>query len=199
MAKYGKSRNHGGTKPPQYKSQPVLRRTLRFVASAVQSSVVITPKSLCASLGSVCASNTTTMYILAGSVRVRRIQMWVGTATSGTQANVLVNFYTTGVAATNYEVGDDTINSSTLAYISVKPPSGTQAQFWNPVSSTTTLFSLTSSANCVMDLDLEYIMSDNDTGNPTYASTQVGTIGNVYYINLNGVNSFAPYLLSSLY
>ncbi len=194
------------SKPPQYVSQPVLRRKMRYVASGVQSSFAVTPRFLALSLGTVCTAANTTVYGIVGAVRIRSIQMWVGTSTSGTQANCLVNFLssqaTSGIASMNKEVGDDTINASELAYIMARPPAGTQASFWNTSAVTSTLCLLTCSANCVMDIDLEYILSDNEnSGMAQYTITSgSAVVGNVYYINLSGSSSgFAPYLLSSNY
>jgi len=198
-------RNNGGTKPPMYVSQPILRRKMRYVCSGVQSSFAVTPRSLALSLGTVCTATNTTVYPFVSAVRVRRIQMWVGTATSGTQANCLVNWLSstsaTGLASMNREVGDDTINASELAYITSKPPSGTQASFWNTAAVTSTIFLLTCSANTVMDIELEYIVGDNDYAQAAYTITSgSAVIGNVYYINLSGnAAGFSPYLLSSNY
>jgi len=194
------------SKPPQYVSQPIMRRKMRYVASGVQSSFAVTARKLALSLGTVCATSNTTVWGFVGAVRIRSIQMWVGTATSGTQANCLVNFLssqaTSGIASMNKEVGDDTINASELAYISARPPAGTQASFWQTAASTDTLCLLTCSANCVMDIEMDYILSDNENvGMAQYTITSgTAVVGNVYYINLSGSSTgFSPYLLSTNY
>lgn len=197
MAKKKKTRADM-SKPPQYKSQPILRRTLRYVASGVQSSVAITPSAICLSLGTICTVANTTVRGFVGAVRIRRIHLWVGTSSSGTPANILVNFGSTAAPALDWEVGDETINSSELAYVTAVPPKDSLASFWNVAGSTSTLFSVTSSANCIMQLDLDFILADNDPV-VTYAITSgAATLGNIYYINLSAAaTAFSPVFLTT--
>jgi len=190
---------NGRSRPPQYRSQPIVRRVMRYECTAAQVGLTITPQKLCCSLGTVCTVTNTTVACFIGAVRVRRIQLWGMTTTSGTSASVSVNYDGTSGFAPNTELASDTINVSEYAYISGKPPANSAASFWGKFDDTDTIFTVNLPSGGIMDLDLEYIQYDEDNGVNVFAlSSGSAILGSVYYIRLfPASNALGPYSLTT--
>jgi hypothetical protein len=183
-------------KIPQYISQPILRRTMRYSCTGAQSALAITPVTLLKSLGTVCKAANTDVTVLNESVRVLAVHLYCGTSASGTPATVTINLGAYGFNR-NEEFVDTTINAAELASVHMRPPKNSLSSFWHTYASTDTLFVVTCPAGSIMDIDLEYIASDNDPS--TRASginSGSATLGVIYYINLSAsATGFSPVAL----
>lgn len=182
---------------PMYSAQKILRRTMRYNASAVQSSVSITVPQIIASLGTVCYVANTTGRPVYAAMRLLRLRCWVATPTSGTFANVIVNFTNSGTGTSSLnlpkEISDQTINAAEPACVVCTPPKDSSASFWHEFSNTDGLFTIISSANAVLELDLEFVSNDNESAFTVTYTSGVATLGTIYYTNLgSAVTSFSP-------
>jgi len=178
---------------PQYPSQPVLSRTMRYQCTAAQSAVTYAPTRLLASLGTVCRTANTDCTVIYEACKVKRIRLWAATSASGTAATISVNFgnYAFNV---NTEYIDTTISVSEMAHLDVRPPKGTLASFWHTYASTDVLFTITCPSGTIMDIDYDMVQSDNDPSVRNMAlSSGAATLGLIYYINLSASSTaFSP-------
>jgi hypothetical protein len=186
-----------------YHSQPIQRRTMRYQCSALQNNVAITPQHVALSLGTICSVANTYVVPLAAAVRVTRVRMWCVPPTSGSAANVIVNFTTTAVVSSTGEVGATSISTAQYAAIDTKPPKESTAAFWSKASDTNTLFTLYADSGAILELDIEYVHHGQEiaAGSLIYAITSgAATLHNVYYINLTASNTgFTPVFLPGNY
>ncbi len=172
---------------------------MRYQASAVQNALAVTVPKLCASLGTVCTVANTSGSSLNTAIRIRKIHAFVATATIGTGANIVINFAAAGNTLP-LEVTDTALTSGDLAEVTVVPPKDSQASFWQTFTSSTTLFTITCSANCYLDIDLDYVQCDNEVTPTISYVSGAATVGTIYYTGLSGTsNGFLPFGLTTNY
>jgi hypothetical protein len=84
----------------------------------------------------------------------------------------------------------DASNSVTYpAHIKTVPPKETLASFWQSTS-TDDFFNISTSApNTIVDLTVSLTMGDNFLNNFATATTNAATVGNIYYLGLDGLDS----------
>ncbi len=163
-----------------WKASPVLNRTFRFRCASSTTDESITSQMLVRLM--VMCTSTTTYYSLIRYVRVRRVTMfdssggfielsWVGPLYPG---NAVVNAQGT---------------SAFPSYLTSTPPSGGDAGNWisNATASSTAVFELTGTANTtVVDVNVDYLTTD-DVGSPAALTlTTSGTTGQIYFNALDG-------------
>jgi hypothetical protein len=173
---------------------------MRYTCSAAQNGVPITPQRLAWSLGTVCTAGLAGVGIV-DTLRVKRVTMYAITPTSGTPATCSVNFISTATNPTStVEFSDTTINAAVIASISVTPPKDTLASFWTNALSTVQLFGITCPSGTILDIDFDYITSDNEFTNAVVYTFAAPVVGAVYYMYLsNNATAFAPVSLTSTY
>jgi len=172
--------------PPQLRSNPVLRHTFRYAASA-SFSEPITNNNVLGALGGIGTVVNSTITNFFGSFRINRIRIW-GASTGALVSSVSVTFFSAvGNAATNMEFSDSSTSSAEPPYLQCAPPKGSQASFWNS-SSASTLFTVVSSTPCIVDLDVSAVFADGAGGNTTGGLGTVA-VGNQYWLALDGAST----------
>ncbi len=166
------------------------RHRMRFTVNTFNNGgYTITPKSILGSLGTVCYVANSNVRSIFTSFKVREVEIWAPGIPSYT-----MNLITPSTVAIEWEASSqlsstmtmsDTSNSvSVPAHVRARPPAGSAAAFWN-TSTASTLFNLYAPQGSIVDVDLELIQ-DVDNTNSSVTTITTGTIGNTYYLALDG-------------
>ncbi len=178
---------------PAYSPQPIEKRTVRYLSTTAQTAFSVNVQNLIASCGTVCYIANSAGVAEYGAVRLVKVRAWVSPATAGTPVSVIINFATNSAINTMYEITDTSFNVSSPAYVMASPPSNSESGYWHEWSSTDSLFTITSGANCILELDLEIVKSDNEINTSINYASGVATLGRIYYTALSAAaNSFVP-------
>lgn len=175
-------------------SNVVLSHKYRFTSSS-GTPTTINVNSLLGAAGTMCTVANTTVSTFFESVRVGRVQIWTPPAAQGSFATCSLEWFG-GTSANNLEVSDTSISTATPAYISSRPPRLSLAAFWQKPAALN-LFQLTAPSGSIIDVDLELIMSDDET-TPATTAVASGTLGIVYYLALDSANGTHIYTPVSL-
>jgi hypothetical protein len=78
---------------------------------------------------------------------------------------------------------------------------GSAASTWIPNNGSGTVMTLSYPAGAVVDVDVEFILSDNITSNTTVTPANSGSNTKVYYVPLDGIttHNLLPSRLNTLY
>jgi hypothetical protein len=187
--------------PPPIHATVRIRHVYRFVnvgTSGTVSSVNVGDLAFaCGAL----ATSTSVIYSLASSVKIDWIKVWSAAIaqTAGAAANsVVVNWSTAESALAPddniVELLPSGITSTACAVFT--PPKLSTASFWvQPGNdSSTTMFQISSEKGSIVDVCMEYTLSNN-VANISNSSNSGLTAGNIYYCGLdNPVFNSANYL-----
>jgi hypothetical protein len=191
------ARKGGSSQPRQFDSNIRMRHTYRFVSTNA-TVFGISNDDILGAMGTECTVASTSANALFGSFKVHSVEVWSPPANQGGATTCSVN-WAGGVNSPSVEVSDTTVSVSMPAHIFAVPPKGATASFWQ-VSSATALFNISAPPGSVVDVDVEGVLWDEDTGitRKTYAIT-IGTLGFVYYLALDGFasNLIIPVSLTS--
>jgi hypothetical protein len=160
------------------------RHSLRFVATAGVSSDLVTVPKLLAAMGGICTITNSQLVSWASSIRVRRVTIF-----ESAQGVATVSSEVLWANATDVNSKDETISASTVPYdrpsmLSSQPPKSSLASFWWNSSATTPLFALTCSIGSVIQVDVEFTLSNALTG--ATAAIATGSQGSPYFMYLDG-------------
>ncbi len=189
------NRNPAGTRVAelsQYISQPIYRKTIRYTTSAGNTQLGVGIKPLLFGLGGMCTTAGTggTLTSLCQCFRLRRVQIWSVPPSAGATATVEINWFPSGSAdlVPAYELSNTSMSISVPAHVSSTPPRNTLASFWqNPTTASSgLLFVLTAPADSIVEVDLDFILSDNEQSVVQYSTASTVTLGKVYYVCLDG-------------
>lgn len=171
---------------PQRTQLPALQRTARYFANNSYDGG-ITPKNICYSLGAVQTSSTS-LTTFVGSFRIKQIDVYFTAATAGTALTSAIHFYT-GLASfgvNSREVNATTMSTGSVTKLTARPTTTEIAGMWNSNTGTTNLFGLNVPKGSVIDLHVEFVTSDNDSGTSTITVTGAAAANTVYYTPLDG-------------
>jgi len=186
--------------PPPLQLVPTYRKTYRFTSTASGTST-ITVGELVGALGGICTVANATLSCWTSSIRIHTIKFWPACENAGANQGYIEWFNNYG----SYAYKDDVINYTTPESTSLtgcytfKPPRGTLCGDWlNCVIGTSTqLFNITApEKGCVVDIDVESTLGISSSTSTvlTQVSITSGTLGNIYYLALDGpsVHNFPP-------
>ncbi len=171
-------------KPPQFKSEIVLQRRMRFKASAAVDQVSLQYRDLASSVVGIVALTTTTSGVLARAIRVKSIEMWFTAATAGTPVEGVIDWnsepgtaYIAGpgssVSATSTSVGEYT-------HLKSRPLPTSGQNFWHTGNDTASACTVTVPAGGILDITCEFVY--NDSANALSGASITGaTIGTWYH------------------
>jgi hypothetical protein len=182
-----KSSQRGGMErspnPPMFSSNIRVSHKYRFEATgAVTSS--ITDSQVLASLGGICALNTNNVTSWATSFRIKKISIWAAPPSQGAASTCSVEWFGFGNSPA-IEHSDTTLSVARNAVVHSQPPPQSLCSFWQKATGTA-LFKLTCPTNSVVDLTVDYILSDDEVTQSTATAT-VNVLGMVYYLPLDGI------------
>jgi hypothetical protein len=184
--KRGKELSLAAGLPPPIQITPKLNHAFRFLASSGGTFTVNTANVIGA-LGVVCYATNGNCRPFSSSFRIRKVTIWTSAGTS-TAFNASVVW----TLATGNQMKDDEVETSVPEGISVtrslvsSPPKGSLAAMWQ-VSSSNTLFTVQCNAGSILDLDVDYTISNQFVSGSQAVAT--GVLGNIYYFYLDGNTS----------
>jgi hypothetical protein len=183
-------------KPPQHKSNIVVNHTYRFTSSA-SGSHTITGLDIAGAIGGICTVSNSTLVCYAESFKIKKVEAWSTiNLANNLPASVSVEWLGSGTSS-NMEISDTSVSTANPAYITTKPPKESTSSFWqNPASNNNNLFIITQNNPTIVDIQLEYILADENVTSLTIAT---GTLGDTYYLALDGptTNVFTPVSLTT--
>jgi hypothetical protein len=149
------------------------------------------------------ASATTTLRNLATAFRIHSVTLWL--AGTGTGVNAFIDWSNSATLAISPDYAIDKMTpdgvTDTGAMV-FKPPAKSLAGFWiaNSMSGGSGVFAVTAIAGSVLDLDISYCLA-NVYGTSSVTVTGPATVGNMYYLALNGpaTNTIVPVGLTTIF
>jgi len=179
----GQPRGSTRMSPPQIRSNIVVTHKYRFTSSS-GTATAITSRGLLLACGAMCSVPNVTVSAIAGSVRVNHVSVWSPPASQGAFATCSVEFLGQTASSTQ-EVSDTSVSVAQPACISTAPPRASLASFWQtPGLADNTMFTLVAPTGSIIDMDLSFILWDNEDAATTRAVT-AGTLGTIYYLALD--------------
>ena len=185
-----KFRNERGLRsPPQWKSEPILTKTLRAHATSALSAVSISPESIVSNVVGLIAVTSTTSAHLARSMRLKKIKVYFNATAVGTYTEAIVDWASDGtmdIYSPNSSVEKATMSSADMCVLVSKPPPGSYASMWLQSDVNTALVTLTIPAGAVVDITVDYVVNDSDAvlNGPAIIGATVGTIYHLTVSNL---------------
>jgi len=190
----GKGQRSGrGSLPPALELTPRYTHTFRFTCTST-GSFTIQAIQLCGALGGICTTANSLVQTWTSSFRILGLKAWPAPSSSST-SGIYVDWY-----FSDTDLFPDTSKSTTVPEgvsvtdaVSFRPPSKSTAGFWvnSTATSSFTLFNISVVAGSVLDLTVQATLPVvNSTTSSLYGlSVTTGTLGNVYYLSLDGPSS----------
>lgn len=194
-------------KPPQLSTAVYVNHTFRYAATgSFGGSINLTDIQF--ALGCMYVS-LHDLYAICNCFKVNSIEIWAWNQTASTTLNVILEWcsaiqqQTIAGAATlgnstgcQRKITDTSGGEAHPAHIRSHPPKGSLASQWQTLNIVPTgsalssaLFNLSVPAGAVIDMNVSYYLQDGVFENTSTASTNAGTIGNLYYAPLDGVDN----------
>lgn len=170
--------------PPQIKSNIIFGHRYRFTSTGA-AAIPITV-ALLRGIGGVVATTSTTGAPIAFSVKVRSVEIWTPPASQGALATCSLEWASgSTLDSTNtVEVSDTSMSVAEPAHLRTSPPKSSLASFWQHIGADQ-LFVITAPAGSVVDVSMQYVLND-DEASPTSVVLAGATVGNMYYMPLDG-------------
>lgn len=176
--------------PPTIDLVPACHAVMRFLSNNATNTSV-TFSELLGICGGICTVVNSTVVGWASSVRIHRITIWPSASSSGVN---FANVTWVGDTASSVAWGKDTVRDASIpegttltAPFTTVPPKGTLCDQWLTPSSTT-CFNIASSIGSVVDVDVSWTLTGQQSIQPTF-TVATGVVGNIYYLPLDGASS----------
>jgi hypothetical protein len=185
--------------PPSLNTNIINRHRFRYTTISTANNYPIVVGDLLLACGGICTVTLTTVTAIAGSVKVRAVEVWSHVSTTNAPVTCSIEWASTTASAASTREVSDTSMSLMPAHIRARPPPASTPSFWHNASvPTQELFYLTCPANSVIDVTLDFILQD-DTVPAVQATTTAATLGVMYYGYLDGStrHDFLPVSLNS--
>lgn len=181
-------------------SNPVYSRQLRFNSNSNSVTKSITAIDLAGALGGICTVTNSKLNLFASSLKIRYVEVWAPVSAQGAAVSLSINFSGSANSADKL-LSDTSVNVSVPAHIRAVPPRQTLASFYQSWSGTTTLMTLNVPQDAIIDVGLSFTITTDDglSGSTPQVTISSGTLGNTYYLALDGPtsNDFVPVILPS--
>lgn len=195
----GKKKAGTGGPPPRIDTVDYVRCRRRFYCTAVQNGLQVTVNGVLGAIGVVGAVTNTSGRPIAGTFRLRAIDVWVAANTSTSSAGVCDIDWGSASGAHIRDTEPSVILPvgalGEIMKVHAVPPPQSLASFWQGnVTTTETLFTITAlNAGAIIDLDLEWTLADNVVNNTIALTTVV--VGSFYRLALDdpsGTQTIVP-------
>jgi hypothetical protein len=165
----------------------------RYLVTA-GGSYAVTANSVIGALGTVCTVTNTTVRPFASSFRIKKITVWPSCSSAASQEVRIVwsNSLTLGFVRDSEIERINPEGVSVTAPAVFKPPKLSLAEFWQTGSGSTMFTVVAITAGSVIDFEVDFTLSNGFLSATQAVGT--GTLGNVYYLYLDGSTShnFVP-------
>jgi hypothetical protein len=183
----------GSSEPSPYRTSVRFTQRFRFYANAAATNTQVTCTGL---LDMLCtASSGTVAYQLLTAFRLKSVEMWDISATTGATVVCEFPFASGTVGGPETKRSVTSLGNSKPAYLRMVPVKGSLQSMWQSVSSTTAFILLSASTtNSVVDIVLECVMQNGQTPVAVSAGVAGATVGTIYLRALDNQGSqiFAP-------
>jgi len=171
--------------PPQFTSSFVMKKRLRFKATAAATTVLTV-----SSFGDLwcVAATTTSAYQLAQFVRVKKIEMWGPMASDLVPVTVSCDWTgsnSPGFFGKSNRVSDTSMGSAECAHISTRPPTGSQVAEFLPASNSATVCSLVYPLGAIIDITYDLVVRDDAAAQSVTGAVAGATVGANYIRSLD--------------
>jgi len=174
-------------RPAQHSTNIRLSHTYRF-SNLTNAVGQITSAKILGSCGTMCTLGNTTAANLFESFRIRKFSVWSPPPGQGSFTTCSIDWVGTSQAPA-VEISDTSNSVATPAFISSAPPPSSNASFWQtPGIASVALFNYVIPSGSIIDLELDLILLDDDAIQ-TSNTIATGTVGNVYYLPLDGTTT----------
>jgi hypothetical protein len=186
MKKGKEFKRSGLSLPPPLEITPLVEHVFRFSATS-GGTATISAADVIGALGTVCTVTNSTVRPFASSFRIKAVKLW-----SAVSSSTAFNESVVWTLATGSQMKDEEVSESFPTGVSVSrnltssPPKGTLAAMWQ-VANTNSLFTLQINAGSIVDLVIEYTLSNQFVSGTQSVST--GVLGNIYYLYLDGASA----------
>jgi len=170
--------------PKQLNTTPQLSHCFRFRSTAPVSAVITTKMVACACGGiATVANNTFTAW--ASSYKIKKLVVWAPSSTTSVSLTD-VAWYTGTSGQSKDQTATNSVplgitNSSVSTFL---PPPKSLCGDWILSSQTANLFEVILDKGCVIDLHVDYTLSN--VISPVAQAVAVAVLGTVYYLALDG-------------
>jgi hypothetical protein len=142
------------------------------------------------SAGACCTTGGTggVIFPIAGSFLLKRIRIW-GSSTGLAVGNTIgVNWQppTNTTYVPNLEITNTSMSTAVPAYLSTSPPKNSTASFWQSPTASVELFKVAAPSGSIIELDIDFIVSDNDVVPSSYSTASTVVSGHMYTVALDG-------------
>lgn len=166
---------------PNWKSEPILSRKMRFKALSAISGAAITWPELASAVTGVIATAATTSVHVAVAIRIRRVDIYFSATAAGTITEAIIDWDAdTGVSvySPNSSTEATTASIADIKHLSCVPPANSQASMWQYVATAATSLKLSVPASAVVDITVDYVFNDSDSAiaGPALSGATLGTI-----------------------
>jgi len=167
--------------PPAFTSTFIVKKKVRFQASAAGSADVVQ----IASIGDLwCVATTATSASqLAEFIRIKKIEMWGPMASDLVPVTVTCDWTgaaTAGLFGKSNRVSDTSVGSTEPAHILSRPPQGSQIAEWLNAANSNTAFQLTFPSGTVVDFTYELVVRDSGSTQAVGTAVVGATVGANY-------------------
>jgi hypothetical protein len=195
LRRAGRKGSPGLSLPPEIQVTPMVRNhTFRFYANS-SGTYSITATEVIGALGTVCTVTNATVRPFASSFKIKKVSLWSDATSSEQNASI------TWALATGSQQVDAEKNRAIPAGVSVTgvvsevPPKGTLCALWQ-VASSNSIFLISANTGSVIDLTVDYTLSNQIVSNTMSVAT--GVLGSIYYLYLDGLHLVPVGLPSTL-
>jgi len=199
-ARRGPKASKGSEHPPDFRPTAVVRRKLRFRATAAGVSETISGLAL----GDLFCTTPTaiTGAQLASHYRIRAVEIWGPMAADLVPVTVTIEWSGSSLGGLGQSIrhSDTSMGSATPAHVKTRPPQTTQASQWMVSTTNQAILTLSYPANAVIDLTYEAVLHDSATVTLVTGAVAGATVGATYVRALNSPvnNNLVPIGLSTI-
>jgi hypothetical protein len=179
-------RRNTANRPPMFESNLRVRHRFRFQTPAGFNGV-ISSADIMAACGNICDVTNSSVIAIFDSFRIHTVEVWSSPAIAmGANVTCSLEWLGTGQAPA-IEVSDTSNSVTTPARLRCGPPRESNAAFWQtPRIASTNMFTLVSPYGTIVDMVLDLVMADVVGATPLLTNVTTATLGNIYYLALDG-------------
>jgi len=171
--------------PPDFTPTAVLKRRLRFKATAASAADVLSGASFQDLL---CTTPTAVSGVQLGNfVRIHSIEMWGPMAADLAPVTTSIEWSgsTAGVFGKSVRHSDTSMGSSEPAHVKSKPPASSQVSQWIATGAAVTVATLAYPANTIIDVVYSLVLRDDASTAAVTGAVAGATVGAIYIRALN--------------
>jgi len=168
----------------------------RFTSTSATATVV-TNSDVVGIIGAMVTVVNTSARLLAGTCKLRSVEVWTPPASQGAAATCSLEWASTTFSP-NTEVSDTTVSVSEPAHIRAIPPRGSPQSFWMTADGTA-MFTLTAPVGSIIDVSCVHVLNDTGAAGNSYSVGAAATLGVLFYPPLDGVTDvYLPVSLNTI-